>query len=173
MGSNLSLLTNPNYHFLPIVCLVHLLISISWLLESLSLCPKVIPLSGAQCIYHFSQVRYLNKQSNIKLTKKKFWLGEVFLGIYSTCNNVRLLKFSTIFLPCFHLKCLKNSIHSGGLNPGTLNHESSALTTRPVFLNRRVATWKRVVEDFKRRKPLCKKNKFERTLFFAELKQNW
>ncbi len=39
----------PNYHFLPNVCLVDLLIRINWLLESLSLCPKVIPLSGTHC----------------------------------------------------------------------------------------------------------------------------
>jgi hypothetical protein len=70
-------------------------------------------------------------------------------------------------------KMPKNILHSGGLNPDPLDHESSALTTRPVFLNRRVATWKRVMEDFKGRKPLCKKKKIKRTLFFAELKQNW
>ncbi len=28
-------------------------------------------------------------------------------------------------------KCLKNGLHSGGLNPGPLGHKSSALTTRP------------------------------------------
>ncbi len=33
----------------------------------------------------------------------------------------------------------KNILHSGGLNPEPLDHESSALTNRPVFLNRRVA----------------------------------
>jgi len=46
---------------------------------------------------------------------------------YSTCNNARL-EFSTIFVPSFDLK---NGLHSGGLNPGPLGHESSALTTRP------------------------------------------
>jgi hypothetical protein len=30
--------------------------------------------------------------------------------------------------------CLKNGLHSGGLNPGPLGHESSALTTRPWLL---------------------------------------
>jgi hypothetical protein len=30
--------------------------------------------------------------------------------------------------------CLKNGLHSGGLNPGPLGHESSALTTRPRLL---------------------------------------
>jgi hypothetical protein len=30
--------------------------------------------------------------------------------------------------------CLKNGLHGGGLNPGPLGHESSALTTRPRLL---------------------------------------
>jgi hypothetical protein len=30
--------------------------------------------------------------------------------------------------------CLKNGLLSGGLNPGLLGHESSALTTRPRLL---------------------------------------
>jgi hypothetical protein len=54
---------------------------------------------------------------------------------YSTCNNARL-EFSTIFVPSFDPNkwCLKNGLHSGGLNPGPLGHESSALTTRPWIL---------------------------------------
>ncbi len=50
---------------------------------------------------------------------------------YSTCNNARL-EFSTIFVPSFDPNewCLKNGLHSWGLNPGPLGHESSALTTR-------------------------------------------
>ncbi len=54
---------------------------------------------------------------------------------YSTCNNARL-EFSTIFVPSFDPNewCLKNGLHSGGLNPGPLGHESSALTTRPRLL---------------------------------------
>jgi hypothetical protein len=54
---------------------------------------------------------------------------------YSTCNNARL-EFSTIFVPSFDPNewCLKNGLHSGGLNPGPLAHESSALTTRPRLL---------------------------------------
>jgi hypothetical protein len=43
----------PNQHFLSNVCLVHSLISINRLLESVLLCPKVIPLSDAHCIYNF------------------------------------------------------------------------------------------------------------------------
>jgi hypothetical protein len=52
---------------------------------------------------------------------------------YSTCNNARL-EFSTV--PSFDPNdwCLKNGLHSGGLNPGPLGHESSALTTRPGLL---------------------------------------
>ena len=51
---------------------------------------------------------------------------------YSTCNNARL-EFSTIFVPSFDPNewCLKNGLHSGGLNPGPLDLESSALITRP------------------------------------------
>ncbi len=30
--------------------------------------------------------------------------------------------------------CLKNGLHSGGLNPGPLDHESSPLTTRQQLL---------------------------------------
>ena len=47
---------------------------------------------------------------------------------YSTCNNARL-EFSTIIVPSFDPNewCLKNGLHSGGLNPGPLGHESSAL----------------------------------------------
>jgi hypothetical protein len=41
----------PNYHFLPNACLVDLLIRINRLLDTLYLCPKVIPLSGAHCIF--------------------------------------------------------------------------------------------------------------------------
>jgi hypothetical protein len=54
---------------------------------------------------------------------------------YSTCNNARL-EFSTIFVPSFDPNewCLKNGLHSGGLNSGPLGHESSALTTRPRLL---------------------------------------
>jgi hypothetical protein len=50
---------------------------------------------------------------------------------YSICNNARL-EFSTNFVPSFDLNewCLKNGLHSEGLNPGPLGHESSALTTR-------------------------------------------
>ncbi len=39
----------------------------------------------------------------------------------------------------FHNFCLiqmKNGLHNGGLNPGPLGHESSALTTRPRLLAR-------------------------------------
>jgi hypothetical protein len=50
------------------------------------------------------------------------------LRYYSTCNNA-WLEFSTSFEP--NEWCLKNGLHSGGLNPGPLSHESSALTTRP------------------------------------------
>jgi hypothetical protein len=54
---------------------------------------------------------------------------------YSTCNYARL-EFSTICLPSFDPNgwCLKNGLHSEGLNPGPLGHESSALTTRPRLL---------------------------------------
>jgi hypothetical protein len=54
---------------------------------------------------------------------------------YSTCNNARL-EFSTIIVPSFDPNewCLKNGLNSGGLNPGPLGHESSALTTRPRLL---------------------------------------
>ncbi len=34
--------------------------------------------------------------------------------------------------------CLKNGLHNGGLNPGPLGHESSALTTRPRLLANQV-----------------------------------
>jgi hypothetical protein len=54
---------------------------------------------------------------------------------YSACNNARL-EFSTIFVSSFDPNewCLKNGLHSGGLNPGPFGHESSALTTRPLLL---------------------------------------
>ncbi len=57
------------------------------------------------------------------------------LQVYSICNNARL-EFPTIFVPSFDPNewCLKNGLHSGGLNPGPLGHESSALTTRPRLL---------------------------------------
>ncbi len=54
---------------------------------------------------------------------------------HSTCNNARL-EFSTIF--CSKLWWSKWMVpekwSSGGLNPGHLGHESSALTTRPQLL---------------------------------------
>ncbi len=57
---------------------------------------------------------------------------------YNICNNARL-KFSTIFVPSFDPIewCRKNGLHTGGLNPGPLGHESSALTTRPWLLAQR------------------------------------
>ncbi len=45
-----------NYHFLPNLCLVDLLIGINLLLESDSLCPKVILLSVAHCICFVSNL---------------------------------------------------------------------------------------------------------------------
>jgi hypothetical protein len=58
-----------------------------------------------------------------------------YLRDYSICNNARL-EFSTIFVPSFDPNewCLKNGLLCGGLNPGPLGHESSALTTRPRLL---------------------------------------
>ncbi len=55
---------------------------------------------------------------------------------YSTCSNARLEFFSQFFVPSFDPNewCLKNGLHSGGLNPGPPGHESSALTTRPRLL---------------------------------------
>ncbi len=54
---------------------------------------------------------------------------------YSTCNNARL-EFSTIFISSFDPNewCLKNGRHSGGLNPGPLNHYTTA---RVVFERKR------------------------------------
>ena len=45
-------------------------------------------------------------------------------------------ELSTIFIPSFDPNewCLKNGLHSLGLNPGPLGHESFALTTRPQLL---------------------------------------
>ncbi len=61
----------------------------------------------------------------------------------STCNNARL-EFSAIFVPSFDPNewCLKNGLHSGGLNPGPLGHESSALPTRPRLLVKKKFAWK-------------------------------
>ncbi len=55
----------------------------------------------------------------------------------SICNNARL-EFSTICVPSFDPNewCLNNGLHGGGLNPGPLGHESSALTTRPRLLTK-------------------------------------
>jgi hypothetical protein len=55
---------------------------------------------------------------------------------YSTCNNARL-EFSPFFVPSFDPNewCLKNSLHSGGLNPGPLGHESSAYVTMKYVQN--------------------------------------
>jgi hypothetical protein len=54
---------------------------------------------------------------------------------YSTCNNARF-EFSANFVPSFGPNewCLKNGLHSVGLDPGPLGHESAALTTRPRLL---------------------------------------
>jgi hypothetical protein len=54
---------------------------------------------------------------------------------YSTCNNARL-EFSTIFVPSFDPNewCLKNGLHSGGLNLRPLGYESSA-TKKVVWKN--------------------------------------
>jgi len=55
-----------------------------------------------------------------------------FLEDYSICNNARLI--STQFLLPYFEWCMKNGLHSGGLNPRPLSHESSAITTRPRLL---------------------------------------
>ncbi len=54
---------------------------------------------------------------------------------YSTCNNARW-EFSTIFCSKLWSKWMvpENGFHNGGLNPGPLGLESSALTTRPRLL---------------------------------------
>ncbi len=70
---------------------------------------------------------------------------------YNTWNNARL-EFSTIFVPSFdpNESCLKNGLHSGGLNPGPLGHESSALTTRPRLLALMTSLiWFEIVNCFK------------------------
>ncbi len=50
-------------------------------------------------------------------------------------NNARLISI-LFLLPCFDPNewCMINGLHSGGLNPRPLSHESSALTTRPWLL---------------------------------------
>ncbi len=52
------------------------------------------------------------------------------------------VNFHFIFAPSFDPNewCLKNGLHSGGLNPAPLGHESSALTTRPRLLALSVIT---------------------------------
>jgi hypothetical protein len=54
------------------------------------------------------------------------------LRVYRKCNNAKL-EFSTIFVPGFDRmnSAWKMVSIVGGLNPGPLGHESSALTTRP------------------------------------------
>ncbi len=47
-------------------------------------------------------------------------------------KNVRVFLFRRSFDP--NQWCVKNGLHNGGLNPGPLGHESSALTTRPQLL---------------------------------------
>ncbi len=44
------------------------------------------------------------------------------------------VKFHSIFASCFDPNewCMKKGLHSGGLNPRPLSHESSALTTRKL-----------------------------------------
>jgi len=42
-------------------------------------------------------------------------------------------RVSPNFVPSYEW-CLKNGLHSGGVNLGPLGHESSALTTRPWLL---------------------------------------
>ena len=55
---------------------------------------------------------------------------------YSTCKNARLEVFHKFLFQAFDPNewCLKNGLHSGGLNPRPLGHESSASTTRPRLL---------------------------------------
>ncbi len=50
------------------------------------------------------------------------------------------LEFSTNYIPGFDPNewCMKNGLHSGGLNPGPLGHESSVLSTRPWLLGYRL-----------------------------------
>ncbi len=87
---------------------------------------------------------------------------------YSTCNKARL-EFFTIFVPSFDPNewYLKNDLDSGGLNPGPLGHESSALTTRPRLLaiETSICSWHRLMTLLWAR-PFCISN-------FLEFCYNW
>jgi hypothetical protein len=50
-------------------------------------------------------------------------------------------------LPCFDPNewCMKNGLHSGGLNPRPLSYESSALTTRPQLLARWLGIFEKLI----------------------------
>jgi hypothetical protein len=71
---------------------------------------------------------------------------------YSLFNNARF-EFSTIFVTSFDPNewCLKNGLHSGGLHPGPLGHESFALTTRPRLIALALVYYRQpvVLADFK------------------------
>jgi hypothetical protein len=50
----------PNYYFIPKICIyvVHSLIVTIWLMESVWVCPKVVPLNDVYCILSQTICRY-------------------------------------------------------------------------------------------------------------------
>ncbi len=64
-----------------------------------------------------------------------FKINPPFLQDYSICNKARIIS-TQFLLHAFDPNewCLKDGLHSGGLNPRPLSHESSALSTRPRLL---------------------------------------
>ncbi len=95
----------PNYRFLHNVCLVHSVIRINWFLESVCLCPKVIPLSSFHKTISFSLSQIKNtyrlpyciyfqfSKSHINLLNLQYCLALCNITSSQCCKYQNIIKF--------------------------------------------------------------------------------
>ncbi len=115
MGSTLSHWIYPKSPFPTLCLLVHLLISINRLLESVLLCPKVIPLSDAHCIlystnnivYTVSQIKnFLFKYSRSfkdlghQNKAMPFWVGVCLIYAYHIIIRTQITLYIILHIFC-------------------------------------------------------------------------
>ncbi len=77
----------------------------------------------------------LSQLTSLQFIQFRF-LSQTFLKVHPPICRITAYATMPGLVPCFEPNewCLKNGLHSGGLNPGPLCHESPVLTTRPRLL---------------------------------------
>ena len=99
-------------------------------------------------MFHLSYSRQLQRKPLSVITASNgdhasFAVQKTMKGKFGTCLSILFFFVCAIWLPLFSIflnvryhRLHPSSIWCQGLNPRPLGHEPSALTTRPVFLNR-------------------------------------